>query len=57
VRFADPENCLIECFLNSENRDDSHNEKTFFRKKTQGNSQNLPQELEPKYRPTIVETL
>jgi hypothetical protein len=46
--MADPENCLIGFFFNSENRDDSQNEKTFFSKMNQGNSQNLPQKLEPK---------
>jgi hypothetical protein len=36
VRIIDPENCLIGFFKNSENRDDSQNEKTFLGKKKPG---------------------
>jgi hypothetical protein len=37
----------LEFFLNSENWGSSQNGKSFIKKKNQGDSQNLPQKLEP----------
>jgi hypothetical protein len=62
VRIADPENCLIGFFKILKTVMILRMKKKI-RNKNQGNSQNLPQKLEPKVltksenRPAIVETL
>jgi hypothetical protein len=47
VRLVDPENRIIRFFYNSENQGSSQNGRLKKKKKNQGNSQNLPQKLEP----------